>query len=255
MKKTKIDWCDCTINPVVGCKNGCEYCYAEKLNKRFNFIDEWSKPQFFPERLQQLCAKSPKSIFIDSMSDCGHWTIPQIRKIAEAINDNPQHNYILLTKRPDLFIEKCKLIVEDANHGNIWVGTTITRREDFNRLLFLPIYAHRFVSVEPLLEDLGDLSKEKCDLFNLPYIPEVIIIGAETGNRKNKIVVQKEWVKNIVDSANAFNEMLNSNSYEGIIMRKNNWKPVMIFMKESLKDTMGNDFRQDKLPWNFEKER
>ena len=73
MKKTKIDWCDCTVNPVIGCKNGCAYCYAEKINKRFGFIPNWKEPQFFPERLKQLDSKTPKSIFMDSMSDVGWW--------------------------------------------------------------------------------------------------------------------------------------------------------------------------------------
>ena len=73
MKQTKIDWCDSTINPVVGCKNGCRYCYARKLNDRFNFIKNWKEPQFFPERLKQLDSKAPKSIFMDSMSDIDYW--------------------------------------------------------------------------------------------------------------------------------------------------------------------------------------
>ena len=254
MKKTKIDWCDCTVNPVVGCPNGCDYCYARKLNARFKWIDDWRKPQFFPERLKEFECKKPRSIFIDSMSDCGHWTIPEIRAIAKSIKENPQHNYIMLTKRPELFIEKCKSIVEDANNGNVWVGTSITCRKDFSRLLSLPICAHRFVSIEPLLEDLGDLSKEKCDLFNTPYRPDLIIIGAETGNRKGKVIPRKEWVKKIVDGANAFNEERNSNSLIGHILRKNGWGEVAIFMKESLREIMGEDFRQDRLPWEVHNE-
>ena len=49
MNKTKIDWCDCTINPVVGCPNGCKYCYAERMNRRFGWVKNWRVPQFFPE--------------------------------------------------------------------------------------------------------------------------------------------------------------------------------------------------------------
>lgn len=73
MKKTKIDWCDCTINPVVGCPNGCPYCYARKINDRFHIVEEWSKPQFFADRLKQFEIKAPKSVFVDSMSDIGCW--------------------------------------------------------------------------------------------------------------------------------------------------------------------------------------
>lgn len=60
MKTTKIDWCDSTINPVIGCKKGCPYCYAERLNKRFNFIPDWKVPQFFPQRLKQLNSNTLK---------------------------------------------------------------------------------------------------------------------------------------------------------------------------------------------------
>ena len=84
MKKTKIDWCDCTINPVVGCKNGCKYCYAEKINDRFKFIPCWRKPQFFEDRLKQLKSKKSKSVFIDSMSDIGWWENEWLEKTFEA---------------------------------------------------------------------------------------------------------------------------------------------------------------------------
>lgn len=245
MKKTKIDWCDCTINPVIGCKNGCQYCYARKLNQRFGFIKDWEKPQFFPERLEQLKSKTPKSVFLDSMSDCGHWTIPQIKKIAQVLNENPQHNYIFLTKRPDLFIEKCKSIVEDANNGNIWVGTSITKKDDFHKNCLLPILAHRFISIEPILEDLGDLSKT--DLFYYPFAPEVIIVGAETGNRKEKIIPQKEWILNIVKKVDEFNKEWNESKPNSALRKYS--KPITLFMKESLREIMGADFRQDKLPW------
>lgn len=260
MKKTKIDWCDCTINPVVGCKNGCKYCYAEKINKRFGFISNWEEPQFFPERLKQLESKTPKSIFMDSMSDVGLWSLDQIRRVAYSIKNNPQHNYLFLTKRPELFIEKCKSIVEDANNGNIWVGVSANTRKDLVRLLSLPMYAHRFISIEPIMDDFGEFyevyDKGKryefiyftSDLFSLPYVPEVIIIGAETGNRKNKVIPKKEWIENIVKTADLFNKEFRKKP----IMQKNGWYEIKIFMKESLREIMGEDFRQDKLPWQIE---
>ena len=98
MKKTKIDWCDCTANPVVGCLNGCAYCYARKINDRFHFIDDWTKPQFFPERLKEFESKKPKSIFVNSMSDIAKWNDEWLLALYNAMLDNPQHRYIALTK-------------------------------------------------------------------------------------------------------------------------------------------------------------
>jgi DNA repair photolyase len=63
VNKTKIDWCTHTVNPVVGSTYNCPYCYARKLNKRFKWIKEWSKPQFFPERLSKLSAKEGRFVF------------------------------------------------------------------------------------------------------------------------------------------------------------------------------------------------
>ena len=85
MKQTKIDWCDCTINAVEGCKNNCEYCYAKKLNNRFHFIENWNNPQFFPERLKQLNCKTPKTVFMDSMSDVGWWKPEWGREVFKAM--------------------------------------------------------------------------------------------------------------------------------------------------------------------------
>ena len=67
MNKTKIDWCTHTLNPVVGCTFNCPYCYARRLNDRFKWIDDWNKPQFFPERLKELYTKKPKIIFMNSI--------------------------------------------------------------------------------------------------------------------------------------------------------------------------------------------
>ena len=249
MKNTKIDWCDCTLNPVKGCPNGCKYCYARKLNDRFNFVKDWNKLEFFPEVLEQLKSKKPKSIFMDSMSDCGHWTISQIKQIAKAMKNNPQHNYIFLTKVPELFTSKCKTIVEDANNRNVFVGTTITRRNEISRVYDLPAFAYKFVSIEPILEDFGDISNtDLCSrCFN-----GTIIIGAETGNRKDKVVPKKEWIMNIVksvDKVNKDNEDIIKYHKNGDLLR------IRIFMKESLRNIMGDDFRQDKLIWDVNKEK
>ena len=73
-----IGWADKSWNPVVGCKHGCNYCYAKKMNDRFKWIKEWDKPKFFKERLQEpFKVKKPSKIFVGSMCDLfGDW-IPE----------------------------------------------------------------------------------------------------------------------------------------------------------------------------------
>lgn len=219
MNKTKIDWCDCTINPVVGCPNGCEYCYAERINKRFGFIPNWTEPQFFPERLKEFNSKKPKSIFIDSMSDIGTWEQEWLNAVLKAINDNPQHHYIALTKRFDLLIGKLnRASIGVAN--NLYIGTSVTTQVQANAV---PFILPDFYSIEPILEPITMLQNK---------MPQTLIIGTETGNRKGKVIPQKEWIDNLVKQADEHN--------------------CIVFMKESLRKLMGNDFRQDKLLWEIE---
>lgn len=227
MKKTKIDWCDCTINPVVGCKNGCAYCYARKLNKRFGFIKNWEEPQFFPERLSQLYSKKGKSIFMDSMSDIGFWKKEWIDQVKNAIEDNPQHNYIFLTKGvedSDCFaLSGCfaigKILSLRNARRNVFVGKTVD-----NNTAFCVFEQYDFLSIEPILEPI-DLSMLPCN-----HQVRQIIIGAETGNRKGKVIPKKEWIDSIV--------------------RQCDEAGIRVFMKESLREIMGVDFRQDKLLWD-----
>lgn len=222
MKRTKIDWVTCTCNPVVGCKNGCPYCYARKLNDRFHFIDDWSEPKFFPERLKQFESKKPKSVFINSMSDIAYWEIEWAREVMSAIRENRQHTYIFLTKGgrtyPSGFHEIWSLRELYDLKKTVYIGKTVTRQRE------LEIFAqYDFLSIEPVLEPI-DLSVLKHNLYT-----KAIIIGAETGKRKDKVVPNREWIEKIVAECDMAG--------------------IAVFMKESLRTIMGNDFRQDRLPW------
>lgn len=226
MNKTKIDWCDCTVNPVVGCPNGCEYCYAHSINDRFHFVPNWNEPQFFPEKLKQFNTKKPHSVFIDSMSDIGTWKKEWFEQTLDALLANPQHRYIALTKTNTLNLNK-KIFDYIVTHGKpIWlyVGKSITTQAQADAFCKDGEKCD-FLSIEPLLEPF--------DVEPLANRVETIIIGAETGRRADKVIPQKEWIDNIVKMADKHF--------------------LTVFMKESLREIMGDEFRQDKLPWKIQK--
>lgn len=193
MNRTKIDWCDCTLNPVVGCTYGCPFCYARRMNNRFEYVKEFTKPQFFPERLKQLYNKVPNVIFMDSMSDIADWEYNCFKSVLKAMRDNPQHTYLFLTKRPVGFID----YQEFTNQPNVWFGVSactanaghcITDEAGF-------ITGNKFISVEPILEDIAEF----IDWENFKWV----IVGAETGKRKCKVIPRREWIQNIVDQCHA----------------------------------------------------
>lgn len=230
MKKTKIDWCDSTINPVVGCSRNCPYCYAKKINDRFHIVPDFSKPQFFPERLKQFNSKKPKSIFINSMSDIAFWTPKQLKETITAMIENSQHKYIALTKNfmKYLTIFAMATITRDVLSelkGLFYVGETITKQDDIrlNTINGISVSAD-FINIEPILEPVDLFDKLIGDT-----VYRQIIIGAETGNRKGKVIPKKEWIDDIVRQADE--------------------RGIRVFMKESLMQLMGKGFRQDKLLW------
>lgn len=226
MKTTKIDWCNCTVNPVIGCPNGCRYCYGEVMNNRFHYIPNWREPQYRPEQLKQFDSKKPKSVFIDSMSDIGCWSPYWLYCTLDAIIRNPQHKYIALTKtNTDILTSKIMHYMRTyvkANYNPIILGKSVTTQLTANALQKVanPL---DFLSVEPLLERIN---------FERVRLPKTIIIGAETGNDKNKVIPHKEWIRDIMRCADK--------------------QKCVVFMKESLRTIMGDEFRQDKLPWAIE---
>lgn len=232
MKKTKIDWCDSTINCVYGCPNNCDYCYGNVMNKRFHFCKYWKVPEWKPDHLKDFYSKKPKSIFIDSMSDIGTWKQEWLAEVLKAIAQNTQHKYIALTKTSlDNLLRKISdynyLFSKGNSKGLLFIGKSVTTQAQVDNMLGNNDLAH-FLSIEPILEPL-DLT----DFLNYCHECKTLIIGAETGNRKGKVIPQKEWIESLVEQADKHN--------------------CAVFMKESLRKIMGDDFRQDKLPWEIEK--
>lgn len=178
-----------SLNPVIGCSIGCPYCYARKINRRFGHTPDFTKPQFFPNRLEQLYRKKPTMWFLTSMSDISEWDPFWIKAVLSVIKKNPQHRYLFLTKRPN------KLDM-DLSNLPVFPGVTVTCKNDLHRIgeLIENVKSPRYtVTFEPLFEDIG----------KIPHLDQIrwIVIGTETGNRKNKVTAKKDWILNIANQA------------------------------------------------------
>lgn len=192
MKDTKIEWCDATLNPVVGCTFSCNFCYAKRMNKRFKWVDNFERPEFFPERLKKLKSRVPKTVFLDSMSDVADWKPEWRSEVFDAIIKNPQHRYILLSKRPVVYHHSSFDDLYNKTGDSVWIGTSVCRREDENRaaqLFTAQSFLHsQFLSIEPILEPIDP---------NCVIGMSWVILGAETGKRKGKVLPERKWIDDI----------------------------------------------------------
>ena len=200
MNKTAIEWCDLTWNPVTGCNHGCPYCYARKIAERFKGSKAWPRgfePTFHKERLgQAVAAKRPSTVFVCSVADLfGEW-VPTywIQAVMTEAAIGHQHTYIFLTKNPDRYqpLSVDPLVGGWMNRRpNWWFGTTITGKGDMPRLWSLQAsdLPNRFISFEPLLENLGDM-----DLTGIRQV----IVGAQTNP---SIVPSGDAIRSVVVAA------------------------------------------------------
>ncbi len=196
MKTTKIEWTDKTWNPITGCSkisSGCLNCYAEIMSKRLQAMKQDKYKQGFELSLHEnilnepLKWKKPHNIFVCSMSDLFNKDVPFefIDKVMSVIKSTPQHNYQILTKRANIMNEYFK---NRKIPQNAWLGTTVESenvkdRIDYIRELDAPI---KFLSCEPLIEDLGEL-----DLKGIDWI----IVGGESGSKARPIKL--DWILSI----------------------------------------------------------
>lgn len=276
--KTKIDWCDATWNPVTGCLHDCEYCYARRIAERFRAREiydpececqrhlikrgmlkgtgkqleldyPWEQrnkdgsitnaaypfgfaPTFHRYKLDEPQHwKKPRNIFVCSMADLfGDWVPDEwIEEVFQACEAAPQHRYMFLTKNPARF----KRLRENGIKlpKGCWIGTSVTRDAEqadqyTGRTGYLSenwdTITNWFVSVEPIQERMSRSSIENLTAMHW------VIVGAETGRRVGKVVPKKEWIDEIVEECKRCR--------------------TPIFMKESLRELMGVDFRQE-FPW------
>lgn len=200
MRTTKIEWTEKTWNPITGCtkiSNGCKNCYAETMSRRLHgmgnkkYINNFTLTTHEEYLLEPTKWKDPSMIFVCSMSDIFHKDVSFdfIEQVFEVINHTPQHTYQILTKRAERMKEYCNTHYIPKN---VWLGVTV---EDINtkyRINYLRTIKAvvKFISCEPLLEDLQRINLEGIDW---------IIVGGESGISARQ--TKKDWVINIKDQA------------------------------------------------------
>lgn len=259
MNKSKIEWCDHTWNPITGCRHDCPYCYARTMTSRFcgdirvnkmckadyrmedgrdgtrlYVLDKPMKnetggtlvypfgfePTFhryrmdYPDKL-----KMGNNIFVGAMADIfGDWVPEQwIDEIFEVCMQHDEHNYLFLTKNPKRYEEAGVPKGED----HLWYGTTVTKEAELMRISILPKESNAFVSIEPIMEDVNpELHTVLFEQLNW------IIVGAETGRKKGKVIPEFEWIRKLVLVADSLG--------------------IPIFMKDSLIPIVGEkNMRRD----------
>ena len=254
MNKSKIEWCDYSMNFITGCRHGCPYCYAERMVTRFAgdrrrnklqtdkfikteaglyildepFMDENGEMVLYPfgfeptlhkyrfPRLGEL--QEGRKIFVGAMADMfGDWVPPDwIRMVMDECSKYPQHNYLFLTKNPDRYLRE-----ELPEGSHFWYGTTVTKTSELVRAEQLPPRRKRYLSIEPILERIFI---EQVDLIGISWI----ILGAETGRRKEKVTPKAEWIEDIVLTADAMD--------------------IPVFMKDSLIPIVGEENMRREFP-------
>ncbi len=190
---SRIEWTEQTWNPIVGCTKisaGCKHCYAEVMAKRLKAMGTPGYERGFalrliPERLgDPLRRKKPTIYFVNSMSDLFHERVPAeyIDQVFAVIAQTPRHSYQILTKRADRLADYFK---SRSVPDNVWLGVSVENRRHgvprIDHLRHVPAKI-RFLSVEPLLEDVGAL--------NLDGI-HWVIVGGESGHKARPM--KPEW--------------------------------------------------------------
>ncbi len=206
---SKIEWTDATWNPVRGCSKvspGCVHCYAETFAERFRGVPDHPFEFGFdlrlvPEKLgDPIRWSKPKKIFVNSMSDLFHEDVPDeyIEKVCRVMLAANWHTYQILTKRADRMAALLQgKLRKAAKAAHIWWGVSVENRQHgLPRIVKLrsakPTVA--FLSIEPLLEDLG-----KFELRGIQWV----IVGGESGPGARPML--REWVRDIRDQCQKAN--------------------------------------------------
>lgn len=196
MAQSSIEWTEMTWNPTTGCTKvsaGCKYCYAEVMSKRLQAMGIEKYKDAFDVKTHPDALKipyewrSPKVVFVNSMSDLFHSEIPKsfIKKVFKVMNENPQHVFQVLTKRAERLFE---LHEELTWTHNIWMGVSVENLKVIDRIDYLRDTNARvkFLSCEPLIGPLDNLNLKNIDW---------VIVGGESGRKPRPM--NPDWVLDI----------------------------------------------------------
>lgn len=194
------------------------------------FSGKWQKalypydfiPTFHRYRLNDYIGKKGRNIFACSMADLfGKWVPDEwIKEVFAACEKAPQHNYLFLTKNPARYEEYGVKAFSASGIFNLWYGMSVTTEKELGKTWMLPEYCHTFISIEPILEDFN-IVNGGLRLSDLEWV----IIGAETGRRKDKVVPERKWIEDIAKECER--------------------NGIPIFMKSSLADIWGEPLIQE----------
>ncbi|HEY2460251.1 MAG TPA: phage Gp37/Gp68 family protein [Candidatus Acidoferrum sp.] len=200
--KSKIEWTDATWNPVRGCTKispGCKHCYAEAFAERFRGVPGHPYEKGFdlrlvPEKmLEPLQWTKPSTVFVNSMSDLFHPDIPDafIVQVATVMMAANWHTYQILTKRSKRLREMLNGTLAFATRTqHVWWGVSVEDvRHGVPRIddLRATPAERKFLSIEPLLENLGLIN-----LLNIDWV----IVGGESGRGARPL--SEKWVDDIL---------------------------------------------------------
>jgi protein gp37 len=200
--KSKIEWTDATWNPVRGCTKvspGCKHCYAEAFAERFRGVKNHPYEQGFdlrlvPDKLMEpLSWTAPRMVFVNSMSDLFHEDVPDqfVIRVADVMMTARWHTYQVLTKRSERLRDMLNGVLRFATGTrHIWWGVSVENvkhgKPRIEHLRDTPS-AVKFLSIEPLLEDLGQV-----DLTDIDWV----IVGGESGVGARPM--KESWVENLL---------------------------------------------------------
>lgn len=198
MAQSDIEWTEVTWNPLTGCNKispGCKHCYAERMAKRLQAMGQANYRNGFKLTLQRhmleypLRWKSPRTIFVNSMSDLFHKDVPVsfIKEVFDVMNRASWHRFQVLTKRSDRLREVASQLKWTEN---IWMGVTVESADYTYRIDHLRETGAmvKFLSLEPLLGPLRDLNLTDIDWA---------IVGGESGPGARPM--DEMWVRDIRD--------------------------------------------------------